>query len=128
MFSKVHICDAKIAYLDDIANLKCYFMVCTFQESCKLLKLSKMFIGNICNWLFKVMMPLPESKHIAKSLQDESGRGLISCTGKFFKPLDNIRKVASLAKTALYFLPDVVVFSIFLSCYSHIALYVTNFR
>ena len=24
-------------------------------------------------------MPLPECKHIAKSLQDESNRGLISC-------------------------------------------------
>ena len=31
-----------------------------------------------------------------KSLRDESDRGLISCIGKIFKPLDNIRRVASL--------------------------------
>ena len=29
-------------------------------------------------------------------MQDKSDRGLISCVGKFFKPLDNVRKVASL--------------------------------
>ena len=51
LFSKIHICDAKIAYLDDIANLKILFMVCTFQKSCHLLKLSKMLLGNIYNWL-----------------------------------------------------------------------------
>ena len=47
LFSKVHICDAKIAYLDDIANLIIYLMVCTFHKSCHLLKLSKMLMGNI---------------------------------------------------------------------------------
>ena len=49
LFSKVHICDAKIAYLDDIAqfgNLT-QAMVCIFQKSCHLLKLSKMMMGNI---------------------------------------------------------------------------------
>ena len=45
-------------------------------------------------------MPLPECLHIAKSLQDESDRGLILCIGKFFKPLDNIRRFA------LQVLPD----------------------
>ena len=49
LFSKVHICDAKIAYLDDIANLQIFLMVCTFQKSCHLLKLSKILIGNIYN-------------------------------------------------------------------------------
>ena len=53
LFSKVHICDAKIPHLDDIANLNSYLMVCTFQKSCHLLKISKMLIGNICNWLFQ---------------------------------------------------------------------------
>ena len=52
LFSKVHICDAKIAYLDDIANLE-VLMVCTFQKSCHLLKLSKMLMGNIYNWLLQ---------------------------------------------------------------------------
>ena len=53
MFSKVHICDAKIAYLDDIANLEILHMVCTFQKSCHLLKLSKMLMGNIYKWLLQ---------------------------------------------------------------------------
>ena len=37
LLSKVHICDAKIAYLDNIANLEnlsLRLMVCTFQKSC----------------------------------------------------------------------------------------------
>ena len=46
------------------------------------------------------MVPFPACKHIAKFLQDESDRGLISCIGKFFKPLDNIRRVASLARNS----------------------------
>ena len=46
------------------------------------------------------MVPLPARKHIAKSLQDESDRGLISCIGKFFKPLDNILRVANLARNS----------------------------
>ena len=45
-------------------------------------------------------MLLPEYQHNAKSLQDESDRGLISCIGKFLKPLDNIQKVASLARSS----------------------------
>ena len=53
LFSKVHICVTKIAYLDDIANWKSYLMVCTFQKSCHLLKLSKMLMGNIYNWLLQ---------------------------------------------------------------------------
>ena len=47
---------------------------------------------------YKVMVPLPECLHIAKSLQDESDRRLISCIVKLFKPLDNIRRVTSLAR------------------------------
>ena len=35
---------------------------------------------------YKVMVPLPECKHIAQSFQAESDRGLISCIVKFFKP------------------------------------------
>ena len=31
------------------------------------------------------MVPLPECQHIAKSLQDISDRGVISCIGKLFK-------------------------------------------
>ena len=42
---------AKIAYLDDIVIWKSYLMVSTFQKSCHLLKLSKMLMGNIYNWL-----------------------------------------------------------------------------
>ena len=53
LFSKVHNCVAKIAYLDDIAIWKSYLMVCTFQKSCHLLKLSKMLMGNIYNWLLQ---------------------------------------------------------------------------
>ena len=54
MFSKVQICDAKIVYVDDLANWKSNLMVCTFQKSFQLLKLSKMLIVNICNWLLQV--------------------------------------------------------------------------
>ena len=39
-------------------------------------------------------MPLPECWHVAKSLQDEPDRGLISCIGESFKPLDNIQRFA----------------------------------
>ena len=48
---------------------------------------------------YKVMMPLPECQHIAKFLLGESDRGLISCNGKFFKPLD---KSCQLGKKQLY--------------------------
>ena len=32
---------------------KSYLMVCTYQKSCHLLNLSKMFMGNMCNWLLQ---------------------------------------------------------------------------
>ena len=38
LFSKVHICDAKIAYLDDIANLETLPYGLHFQKSCNVLK------------------------------------------------------------------------------------------
>ena len=50
-FSKVHICDAKIAYLDDIANLEILPNGLHFSEVLSITKLSKMSMGNICNWL-----------------------------------------------------------------------------
>ena len=50
---KGQFCYAKIAYLEDIANLESYPMVCTFQKSCHLLKLSKMLMSNIYNWLLQ---------------------------------------------------------------------------
>ena len=54
LFSEGHICDAKIAFLYDIANLEILIlMVCTSQKSCHLLKLSKMLIGNMYNWLLQ---------------------------------------------------------------------------
>ena len=53
LFSKDHICDVKIAYLDDIANLEILPNGCTFQKSCHLLKLSKMLMGYTCNWLLQ---------------------------------------------------------------------------
>ena len=52
LFSKVHICDAKIAYLDDIANLEILWFP-TFQKSYHLLKLSQMLMGYLCNWLLQ---------------------------------------------------------------------------
>ena len=53
LFSKVNICDAKLAYLDDIANLEILPYGLHFSElkSCHLLKLLKMLMGNIYNWL-----------------------------------------------------------------------------
>ena len=53
LFSKVHIHDAKIAYFDDIANLEILPCGLHFQKSCHLLKLSKMLMGNIYNWLLQ---------------------------------------------------------------------------
>ena len=56
LFSKVHFCNAKVAYLDDIANLEILPYGLHFselQKSCHLLKLSKMLMGNICNWLLQ---------------------------------------------------------------------------
>ena len=53
LFSKLHICDAKIAYLDDIANLEILPYGLHFSEvmSFTKLKLSKMLLGNLYNWL-----------------------------------------------------------------------------
>ena len=53
LFSKVHICNAKIAYLDDIANLEILPYGLHFSEVMSFTKLSKMLIGNICNWLLQ---------------------------------------------------------------------------
>ena len=47
-------------------------------------------------------MPLPECYHFAKSLQDESNSGLTTLIGKFFKPLDSIRRVATCQETQLW--------------------------
>ena len=41
LFSKVHICDAKIAYLDDIANLEILPYVLHFSEVMSFTKLIK---------------------------------------------------------------------------------------
>ena len=51
LFSKVHICDAKIAYLDDIANLE----ILHFLEVLSFAKISKMLMGNIYNWLLQIL-------------------------------------------------------------------------
>ena len=75
-------------------------MVCTFQKSYHLLKLSKMLMGNICNLLLQGNGAITSVLAYCKTLQDESDRGLISCIGKFFNPLDNIRRVASLARNS----------------------------
>ena len=53
LFSKVHICDAKIAFLSDIANLEILPYGLHFSEVMSLLKLSKMLMGNIYNWLLQ---------------------------------------------------------------------------
>ena len=48
-------------------------MVCTFQKSCDLLKLSKMLMGNIYNWLQQGNGAIVLA--YSKILQDESDRG-----------------------------------------------------
>ena len=53
LFLKVHICDAKIAYLDDIANLEILPYGLHFSEVMSFIKLSKMLMGNICYWLLQ---------------------------------------------------------------------------
>ena len=57
-------------------------------------------MGNkiLCNWLLQGNGAITRVLAYCKFLQDESVRGLISCIGKFFKPLDNIGRVASLAR------------------------------
>ena len=62
-------------------------MVCTFQKSCHLLKLSKMLMGNIYNWLLQGNGAITRVLANAKSLQDKSYNGVISYIGKFFKTL-----------------------------------------
>ena len=69
-------------------------MVCTFQMSCHLLKLSKMLMGNIYNWLLQGNGAITRMQAYCKALQDESDRGLICCLEKFFKNLDNIKRFA----------------------------------
>ena len=41
LFSKVHICDAKIAYLDDIANLEILPIGCHFSKGMSFTKVIK---------------------------------------------------------------------------------------
>ena len=53
MFSKVHICNAKIAYLDDIANLEILLYGLQFSEVMSFTKIIKDVDGNICNWLLQ---------------------------------------------------------------------------
>ena len=53
LFSKVHICDAKIAYLDDKANFEILRDGLHFSEVMLLLKLSTMLMNYICNWLLQ---------------------------------------------------------------------------
>ena len=53
LFSKVHICDAKIAYLDDIANLEILLYGLHFSEVMSFTKIIKDVEGNIYNWLLQ---------------------------------------------------------------------------
>ena len=53
MFSKVHICEAKIAYLDDIANLEILPYGLHFSEVMSFTKILKDVMGNIYNWLLQ---------------------------------------------------------------------------
>ena len=100
LFSKVHICNAKIAYFDDIANSEILPYGLHFSEVMIFTKLSKMLMGYICNWLLKCNGAITRVLAYSKSLQDESDRRLISCIGKFFKPLHNIQRLASLARNS----------------------------
>ena len=54
LFSKDDICDAKIAYLDGMANFEILPYGLHFSDVCHLLKVSKMLLGNIYNWLLQV--------------------------------------------------------------------------
>ena len=128
MISKVHICDANIAYLDDKAHFGSLTLWFALFQSCHLLSLSKILKGNICNWLLQGNGVITRVlAYCQKTLQDESDRGLIRCFVKFYKPLNNIRKVASLARNSSMTSTWCVFFDL-LNCYSHIALYVTNVR
>ena len=55
LFSKVHICDEKIAYLDDIANLEILPYGLHFSEFMSFTKIIKGVIS-----CYKVMVPLSE--------------------------------------------------------------------
>ena len=46
-----------------------------------------MLMGNICYWLLQGKGAIARVLAIAKSLQDTSDRGVISCLGKFFTTL-----------------------------------------
>ena len=53
LFSKVHICDAKIAYLDDIANLIILPYGLHFSEVMSVTKIIEVLMGNVYNWLLQ---------------------------------------------------------------------------
>ena len=62
LFSKVHICDAKIAYLDDIANLEILPYGWHFSEVMSFTKIIKDVDGLYIYIIgyYRVMVPLPE--------------------------------------------------------------------
>ena len=51
LFSKVHICDSKISYLDDIANLKILPFGLHFSQVMSFTLIIKDVDDNIYNWL-----------------------------------------------------------------------------
>ena len=53
MFSKVHICEATIACLDDIANLEILPYGLRFSEVMSFTKIIKVMMGYIYNWLLQ---------------------------------------------------------------------------
>ena len=53
LFSKVHICVAKVAYFDDIANLEILPYGLHFSEVMSFTKIIKMLMGNISKWLLQ---------------------------------------------------------------------------
>ena len=59
LFSKVHICESKIAYLDDIANLEILPYGLHLSEVMSFTKIIKDVDGYIIG-CFKVMVPLAE--------------------------------------------------------------------
>ena len=60
LFSKVHICDAKIAYLDDKANLEILPYGLHFSEVISFTKIIKDVDGLYIVECYRVMVPLPE--------------------------------------------------------------------
>ena len=60
LFSKDHICDAKIAYLDDIANLEILPYGLHFSEVMSFTKIIKAVDGEYIIGCNKVVVPLPE--------------------------------------------------------------------